>query len=80
MSSRKFVALVNGILTEIVEVKVTTVQFTLSTGNPIMIVKEKVESVNFANATTSKIFLDSGANYTINGTVPVIKAALDAAG
>lgn len=81
MSSRKFLALIGGIVRELVEVEVTFVTFTLkgAAASPVVVVKEKVESVEFDTATTSVIRMDDAKLYTVLGSVATTKATLSAA-
>jgi hypothetical protein len=81
LSSRKFLALIGGIVRELVEVEVTFVTFTLkgAAASPVVVVKEKVESVEFDTATTSVIRMDDAKLYTVLGSVATTKATLSAA-
>jgi hypothetical protein len=81
MSPRKFLALIGGIVRELVEVEVTFVTFTLkgAAASPVVVVKEKVESVEFDTATTSVIRMDDAKLYTVLGSVATTKATLSAA-
>ena len=57
----------------------TLVAMTEYNGDPIAIVKEKVERVEYYSPTQVQIFYDSGGNNRVLGTVAGIKAILDAA-